>query len=174
MYLHIKRKGRHSALCENAIRTIKRTLYLILRRKGSQNWAKYLSQAVNTVNHNFNPGIGNLQPAICNQDLELGDQMIHDRLKDLGKSSTHLLTIEQQRNLKRKTETDSQFRDYLPGKTVLLDLPMIGPREFKKETFAKRAQIFLVHSLDFRQVPIMFKLTDINGKRIKGKSTKST
>ena len=76
MYLHIKRKGRHSNLVENAIRSIKRTLYLILRRKKSQNWAKYLSQAVNTVNHNFNPGIGYLQPATCNEDLELGDPMI--------------------------------------------------------------------------------------------------
>ena len=71
-----EKKGRHSHLCENAIRSIKRTLYFILRRKKSQNWSKYLSQAVDTVNRNFNPGIGYLQPAICNEELEVGDQMI--------------------------------------------------------------------------------------------------
>ena len=116
MYLHIKTKGRHSHLVENSIRSIKRTLYLILRRKKSQNWAKYLSQAVNTVNHNFNPGIGHLQPATCNQELELGDQLISDRLKQLGKRSTYLMTIEQQRKLKRDTEKNPSFKDYLPGK----------------------------------------------------------
>ena len=81
MYLHVKKKGRHSHLCENAIRSIKRTLYFILRRKKSQNLSKYLSQAVDTVNRNFNPGIGYLQPAICNEDLEVGDQMIRYRGK---------------------------------------------------------------------------------------------
>ena len=47
-YLHVKTRGRHSHLVENAIRTIKRALYLILRRKKSKNWAKYLAQAVKT------------------------------------------------------------------------------------------------------------------------------
>ena len=48
MYLHVKTKFRSSNLVENSIRTIKRTLYYILRRKKSKNWAKYLSSAVNT------------------------------------------------------------------------------------------------------------------------------
>ena len=147
---------------------------MILRRKKSQNWAKYLSKAVNTVNYNFNPGIGHLQPVTCNQDLRLGDQLISDRLKQLGKRSTYLMTIEQQRKLKRDTEKNPSFKDYFPGKTVLLDLPMTGPKEFKKETSVKRGQIFLIQSLDFRQVPIMFKLKDINGKRIKGNCLTNT
>ena len=84
MYLHIKTKFRHSNLVENSIRTIKRALYFILRRKKSKNWSKYLSSAVNTVNHNYSPGIGGLQPAKCNQDLALGDLLITDRLKLIG------------------------------------------------------------------------------------------
>ena len=46
MHLHLKTKGRHSHLVENAIRSIKRALYFILRRKKSTNWAEYLSQTV--------------------------------------------------------------------------------------------------------------------------------
>ena len=98
--------------------------------------------------------------------------MVHtlsDRLKKLGKRSTHLMTVEEQRKLKNATEKKSNFKDYLPEKPVLLDLPLLGPRQFEKETSAKRGQVFLINSLDFRQVPIMFRLKDLNGKRIKGK-----
>ena len=52
MYLHIKTKGRHSNLAENSIRSVKRTLYYILRRKKSKNWSKYLSKAVDTGMYN--------------------------------------------------------------------------------------------------------------------------
>ena len=121
-----------------------------------------------TVNHNFNPAIGYLQPAICNDDLVLGDLLISDRLKQLGKKSSHLLTIEEQKKLKNDTEKTPKFQQFLPEKPVLLNLPLLGPREFEKETSAKRGQVFLIHSLDYRQVPIMFKLQTLNGKRIKG------
>ena len=96
MYLHIKTKFRHSNLVENSIRTIKRALYFILRRKKSKSWSKYLSSAVNTVNHDYNLAIGGLQPAKCNEDLALGDLLITDRLRKLGKKSSHLLTTEEQ------------------------------------------------------------------------------
>lgn len=79
------------------------------------------------------------------------------------------MTIGEQRKLKNATEKKSNFKDYLPEKPVLLDLPLLGPRQFEKETSAKRGQVFLINSLDFRQVPIMFRLKDLNGKRIKGK-----
>ena len=79
------------------------------------------------------------------------------------------MTVEEQRKLKNATEKKSNFKDYLPEKPVLLDLPLLGPRQFEKETSAKRGQVFLINSLDFRQVPIMFRLKDLNGKRIKGK-----
>ena len=92
---------------------------------------------------------------------------LSDRLKKLGKRSTHLMTIEEQRKLKNATEKNPNFKDYLPEKPVLLDLPLLGPRQFEKETSAKRGQVFLINSLDFHQVPIMLK--DLNGKRIKGK-----
>ena len=123
---------------------------------------------VSTVNNNFNPGIGYLKPATCNQDLALGDQLISDRLKELGKKSSHMLTIEEQRKLKEDTEKDPNFKHFLPGKPVLLNIPRHGPKEFEKETSAKRGQIFLIHSLDFRQVPVMFKLKAIDGSRIRG------
>lgn len=70
MYLHIKTKFRHSNLVENSIRTIKRALYFILRRKKSKNWSKYLSSAVNTVNNNYNPAIGTIN-VLRNQYLDL-------------------------------------------------------------------------------------------------------
>ena len=169
MYLHIKTKFGHSNLVENSIRTIKRALYFILRRKKSKNWSKYLSSAVNTVNYNYNPAIGGLQPAKCNEDLALGDLLITDRLKKLGKKSSHLLTIEEQRKFKNDIEKDPKFKEYLPEKAVLLNLPLSGPKEFKKETSPKHGQAFLIHSLDFRQKPVMFKLKTLNGNRIKGK-----
>ena len=100
--------------------------------------------------------------------MEVGDQMISDRLKQLGKKSTHILSVEEQRKLKNDTEKNPNFKDYLPEKPVLLDLPLTQPRQFEKETSGKRGQVFLVHSLDFRQIPIMFRLKDMNGKRIKG------
>ena len=144
----------------------------ILQRKKSKNWAKYLDQAVKTVNNDFNPGIGYLQPSVCNQNLTLGNQLISDRLKQLGKKSVHRLTIEEQKKLKNDIGKNPSFKLFLAGKPVLLDIPRHGPREFEKETLAKRAQVFLIHSLDFRQVPVMFKLKDIDGNRIKGNQLK--
>ena len=79
-----------------------------------------------------------------------------------------MLTIEEQRKLKEDTEKDPNFKHFLPGKPVLLNIPRHGPKEFEKETSAKRGQIFLIHSLDFRQVPVMFKLKAIDGSRIRG------
>ena len=128
-----------------------------------------MSKAVNTVNQNYNPAIGGLQPAKCNEDLALGDLLITDRLKKLGKKSSHLLTIEEQRKFKNDIEKDPKFKQYLPEKAVLLNIPLLGPKEFEKGTSAKRGQVFLIHSLDFRQKPVMFKLKTLNGNRIKGK-----
>ena len=70
--------------------------------------------------------------------------------------------------MKNDTEKDPNFKHFLPGKPVLLNIPRHGPKEFEKETSAKRGQIFLIHSLDFRQVPVMFKLKAIDGSRIRG------
>ena len=127
-------EGKHAMLVENAIRTVKRALYYILRTKKSGNWAKYLSKAVAQVNNNYNPAIGGLQPAVCNENLELGDLLIHDRLKVLGKKSAHLLTVEEQEKLKIDSEKNPALKDYMINKTVLLDLPTDGGRSFEKET----------------------------------------
>ena len=121
------------------------------------------------MNHNYNPAIGGLQPAKDNENLALGDLLISDRLKKLGKKSSHLLTIEEQRKLKIDVEKDPKFKEYLPGKAVLLNLPLAGPKEFKKETSPKHGLAFFIHSLDFRQRPVMFKLKTLDGNRIKGK-----
>ena len=100
-----------------------------------------------TVNHNYNPAIGYLQPYVCNENLELGDILISDRLKQLGKKSTHLFSIEEQGKLKKDAEKDPKYKQFLPDKPVLLNLPLLGPKEFEKETTAKRGQVFLIHSL---------------------------
>ena len=42
MYLSVKVKGHHANLVENAIRNIKRRLYLIMRTSKSKNWDKDL------------------------------------------------------------------------------------------------------------------------------------
>ena len=70
--------------------------------------------------------------------------------------------------MKNKLEKDPSFEALMPGKSVLLDIPRHGPKEFEKETSAKRAQVFLIHSWDLRQNPVMFKLKAINGNEIKG------
>ena len=70
--------------------------------------------------------------------------------------------------MKKKLEKDPSYEAFMPGKAVLLDIPRHGPKEFEKETSAKRAQVFLIHSWDLRQNPVMFKLKAINGNEIKG------
>ena len=79
------------------------------------------------------------------------------------------MTIEEQRQFENDIEKDPKFKEYLPEKAVLLNLPLLGPREFKKETSPKHGQPFLIHSLDFRQKPVIFKLKTLSGNRIKGK-----
>ena len=166
MYLHIKPKGRHANLVENAIRNIKRTLHYILRNKKNKDWAKYLPKAVDTVNHNYNPALGGLQPAICDQDLELGDTLISDALKKVGKRTSNLLNQDEQKKLKNEIEKDPSFSDYMPGKSVMLDMP--SDRAFEKETSPKRARIFYVRAIDYRQKPVMFYLNTLDGKKVKG------
>ena len=112
-----------------------------------------MSQAVETLNLSFNPAIGYLQPAVCNEDVNYGDLLISDKLKDSkkGKSSKHILTLDEQRTLKNKIEKSKNFVGYQVNDPVLLDLPLKPLRGIKKETSAKRGQIFLIDSLDFRK-----------------------
>ena len=112
-----------------------------------------MSQAVETLNLSFNPDIGYLQPAVCNEDVNYGDLLISDKLRDSkkGKSSKHILTLDEQRTLKNKIEKSKNFVGYQVNDPVLLDLPLKPPRGIEKETSAKRGQIFLIDSLDFRK-----------------------
>ena len=67
-----------------------------------------------------------MKPSTCNRDLALGDQLISDRLKELGKKSSHMLTIEEQRKLKKDTEKDTSL--LLPYTQVPdIQLPAQGP-----------------------------------------------
>ena len=56
MFLNIKPTGQKANLAEGAIRSLKRTLYHILRSKKSKNWTKYLPTATKIINSHFNPG----------------------------------------------------------------------------------------------------------------------
>ena len=78
------------------------------------------------------------------------------------------MTTEVQRQFKNDSEKNPNFKEYKPEKAVLLNLPLSGPKEFKKETSPKHGQAFLIHSLDFRQKPVMFKLKTLRGNKIKG------
>ena len=72
------------------------------------------------MNHNFNPAIGNLQPAKClGQDA---DEIIRDRLRDLGRLKTPLNLPEQERE-KTRIRKDKKYAPFQIGMSVLLDLP---------------------------------------------------
>ena len=41
--------------------------------------------------------------------------------------------------MKKKLEKDPSYEAFMPGKAVLLDIPRHGPKEFEKQTSAKKS-----------------------------------
>ena len=72
----------------------------------------------------FNPGIGGLTQALVNKDIETGDNLIKDHLASIGKTSTNMLSIKEQKRYQNKFEKDPKFDNYRIGKPVLLDIPV--------------------------------------------------
>ena len=60
--------------------------------------------------------------------------MIFDRMKQLGKSTSHLLTLDEQKKLKQDFKKNPKFKDFQKNMPVLLDLPK---ENFQKETNPK-------------------------------------
>ena len=81
------------------MRSLKRNLFSILRSKNqeSSHWPEHLQTATNLSNNRFNPGIGGLTPALVNKDIETGDNLIKDCLASIGKTSTNMLSIKEQK-----------------------------------------------------------------------------
>ena len=106
-----------------------------------------------------------VQPSVCNKDPFLGDALIADRLRQLGKSMSNLLSVSDQKKLQRKIENDKNYKQYLPKSTVLLDL---STEKHWKENDPKRCQMFRVRSIDYRQYPVLFRVENMSGKKVKG------
>ena len=58
--------------------------------------------------------------ALVNKDIETGDILIKDRLASIGKSSSHMLSIKEQKRFQRKIEKDLRYDNYRIGKAFLL------------------------------------------------------
>ena len=77
-----------------------------------------------------------MTPALVNKDIETGDNLIKHRLASIGKTSTHMLSIKEQKRYQNKFEKDPKFENYRIGKPVLLDIP-VQKRFIEKETSGK-------------------------------------
>ena len=72
------------------------------------------------INHNFNSGIGFLQPAKCLG--EDADQIIQERLQSMGKWKT-TKSLPNQEIEKNRLKSNKKFAEFQIGMPVLLDLP---------------------------------------------------
>ena len=77
-----------------------------------------------------------MTPALVNKDIETGDILIKDLLASIGKCSSHMLSIKEQKRFQRKMEKDPRYDNYRIGKAVLLDIP-VQKRFIEKETAGK-------------------------------------
>ena len=73
--------------------------------------------------------------------------MRFENLKRLKRSTSHLLTLKEQKQLEKKGKNNPIYKDFMVGKTVLYNLPRKG---FHKETEPKRAETVLIDSIDYR------------------------
>ena len=120
MHLNTKARGQHSSLVENSINTLKRRLYIAMRTKKTTQWSEFLKNVTKSVNHDWNPVIGYLQPYLV-KGLD-GNGIIKRRLKSLGKWKEPN-TIEEQQKALQSYKKSTSSKGFTVGSYVMLDYP---------------------------------------------------
>jgi hypothetical protein len=164
---------------ENAVKVIKTLIFKFLRKNDTSisKWYNFLKIAIDSYNNTYNDQIKKTPNQVTKyDDMELRKLMYPwKKMTNFPNFFKEQLTLQKQAVKQKSMGEKNQFNEspdsFRVGDPVFCNFSAIKVAhfwKFKKKYFAQRGTIYRVVRVLTNEKPFMYKLTDLNGKIIRG------